>query len=65
MNNSLSYIEKYKLINNISKLKDNIDLLKFPNIIMEVEDDFKILDSLIKKIDNDQYIIESNNFIIN
>ena len=61
MDNNL-YIEKYKNINNINKLNDNI--FQFPNIIEQVENDFKILDSLIKDINNEEYNIVSNNLEI-
>jgi hypothetical protein len=60
MNNYNSYIEKYKFINNINKLNDN-NTFQFPNITEDVEKDFKILDSLIKTVKNDDYQIKNIN----
>jgi len=60
--NTNSYVEKYKFINNISKLNNNI--FQFPNITEDVKKDFEILDTFIKVIKTDDYEIKNVNLEI-
>ena len=57
-----NYIYKYKEINNINKIeiKKNYDNIDINKILKDVEEDFKILNNLKKKIKNDKYTIEKN-----
>ena len=60
--NTNSYVEKYKFINNIIKLNNNI--FQFPNITEDVKKDFEILDTFIKVIKTDDYEIKNVNLEI-